>query len=302
MQLNLSARQLRAFVALVEQRSFTRAAAECHLSQPAFSAVIAAIETELGARLFDRSTRSVEPTQEGLAFEVSARQLLADLDRAWSNVRDHAEKRKGRVAIAVLPSLAADWLPAVRADFHRDFPGIEISVADVLSEPCLERVRAGTVDFALAATPGQSAELTAEPFCSDRFHLVCPAGHPLARARRLALKDLAPYPFIHMARHSSVRQYLEAALHPLRMNSLMEVEQLATVKGMVCAGLGISLVPALTLFHFQDARLCTRVLGARGLKRDVFLVRRADRTLSTAAQAFYERVVKARPRVSRQAG
>ncbi|WP_345248790.1 LysR family transcriptional regulator [Pigmentiphaga soli] len=293
--MNLSTRQLRAFVALAEQRSFTRAAAECHLSQPAFSALIAAVEQEVGARLFVRTTRSVDLTQEGAVFEASARQLLADFEASLANVRDYAQKRRGRVSIAVLPSLAAGWLPGILARFHAEYPGIELNVSDVLSEPCIDLVKTGAVDFALAATQGQSAELKTEAFCSDLFHLVCRRGHPLLLAPRLRLKDLSAYPFVHMARHSSVRQYLEAALHPLKMNTLMEVEQLATVMGMLRAGLGISAVPALTLFHFRDRALDTRPLNAPGLKRDLFLIRRADRQLSTPARALYESVMAATP-------
>ena len=106
-------------------------------------------------------------------------------------------------------------------------------------------VASSTADFALAAIRADTPALQAEPFCSDAFYLVCPEQHPLARRRKpLAVADLAGYPFIHLARHSSVRQYLEAAFHPQAMRTLMEVEQLATVTGMVRAGLGISVVPA----------------------------------------------------------
>src|SRR5881409_1988343 len=111
MQMNVSTRALHAFVTLAEQRSFTRAAALCHLSQPAFSALIRALEDNLGARLFDRTTRSVELTAEGRVFVESARRLLRDVDDALADLRDHAARRRGRVAIAVLPSLAAGWLP-----------------------------------------------------------------------------------------------------------------------------------------------------------------------------------------------
>jgi DNA-binding transcriptional LysR family regulator len=293
--MNVSTRQLRAFVALAEQRSFTRAAAECHLSQPAFSAVIVAVEEAVGARLFDRTTRRVELTQEGVLFETSARRLLSDFEASLEHVRGHAEKRHGRVSIAVLPSLAAGWLPDVLATFKQRHPGIELNVSDVLSQPCLDKVKAGTVDFALAASQGQTAELKTEVFCSDRFYLVCRSEHPLMAVKTLRLKHLAGHPFIHMARNSSVRQYLEAALHPQKLDSLMEVEQLATVMGMVRAGLGVSLVPGLTLFHFRDEALATRPFKAPGLTRNIFLVRRADRALSTPAQAFYDLVMERKP-------
>lgn len=293
---HLSTRQLDAFLALAEQRNFTRAAAQCHLSQPAFSALIRALEEDLGLRLFDRSTRHVDLTGEGQNFLESARRIRAEITSALAAVRDAATLQRGRVAVALLPSLAAGWLPEVLAAYRSSHPGIEIDIADVLSEPCIERVASGKADFALAAIRADTPELQAEPFCSDDFHLVCPADHPLARRRKpIAPADLAAYPFIHLARTSSVRQYLEAAFHPEAMHTLMEVEQLATVMGMVRAGLGVSVVPALTLFHFDQPGLVTRPLALPGLLRQIYLVRRRDRSLSVAAQALYALVMAQRP-------
>lgn len=302
--MNISSRQIDAFLALAAQRSFTRAAAQCHLSQPAFSALIRALEDGLGLRLFDRSTRHVELTAEGENFLVAAQRIRSELDSALASMRDAATLRRGRVSLALLPSLAAGWLPGVLAQFRAEHPGVELDIADVLSEPCIERVASGQADFALAAIRADTPELCAEPFCSDGFHLVCRTDHPLAErtfpvadgARAAAqLRELAEWPFIHLARHSSVRQYLEAAFHPQTMHTLMEVEQLATVMGMVRAGLGISVVPTLTLFHFQHPGLITKPLHLPGLTRQIYLVRRRDRGLSVAAQALYAQVMRQRP-------
>jgi DNA-binding transcriptional LysR family regulator len=300
MPINLGTRELNAFLVLAEQRNFTRAAALCHLSQPAFSALVKALEDTVGARLFDRTTRSVELTAEGRVLVDPARRLLRDADGALADVRDHAARRRGRVAIALLPSLAAGWLPPLLAQFHRQHPGIELDVADVLSDACIERVRAGSADFALASTRTATPELHTEEFCRDQFHLVCPRDHALARRRgRIQLKDLAPHPIVHLARSSSVRQYVEAALYPMQLHTMMELDQLSTVAGMVRAGLGITIVPSLTLFHFADPQLATRPLHAPALVRRVYLVRRADRPLSTAAAGLHQMVMAARPRVPR---
>ena len=293
--MNVSTRQLRAFVALCEQRNFTRAAAASHLSQPAFSALIRQLEDTLGARLFDRSTRHVELNAEGREFEAAARRVLAEFDAALGGVRDRAERKRGRVSVALLPSLAAGWLPQVLADFRAAYPGIELEVADVLSEPCIERVRSGQADFALAASGAggtADSDLRASRLCTDRFHLVCRADHPLAHEPRLTLKKIAPHPFIQMTRNSSVRQALDAALHPQRLNSVFEVEHLATVMGLIEAGLGISVVPALTLFHFQRETLVTRPLPLPSLTRTLYLVQRREGSLSVAAQTLHDLIVE----------
>ncbi|MES2936840.1 MAG: LysR family transcriptional regulator [Pseudomonadota bacterium] len=293
--MNLSSRDLKAVIALVEERNFTRAARRVHLSQPAFSALVAALEDGLGARLFDRSTRNVVPTPEGRVFEEAARRMLVDFESMVGDFRDHAHKRKGRVAVAALPSLAAGWLPELLAAFRATHPGIELALFDSLSETCLALLRNRQVDFAFASTGTRSDDLEALPLCRDRFHLVCRKDHPLAGQATVRLKDLAGHPFVHMSRNTSVRQRLEAALHPRELHSIVEVEHLATVTGLVRAGLGISLVPALTLFHFGHPDLAVRPLAGKGIVREIFAVRRRNEQLSVAAQALWELALARRP-------
>jgi LysR family carnitine catabolism transcriptional activator len=290
----LSAHQLRAFVQLAELKSFTRAAAASHLSQPAFSALIRALESEVGVRLFDRSTRHVDLTVEGREFLDGAQRVLAEMESALANVRERVALKRGRVALALLPSLAAGWLPNVLAAFHADFPDIELEVFDVLSENCVENVRSGRADIAIAATRVDTPELRAEPFLTDEFFLVARRGHPSLARPDPKPRDLVPFDFVHLSRNSSVRQYLDAATLPLKMRSLMEVDQLATVMGMVRAGIGITVVPALTLFHFQHPDVETRLLRWPGLRRSIYLIRRRDKGLSVAANALYLRLVEGR--------
>jgi DNA-binding transcriptional LysR family regulator len=296
MPINLSTRDLRAFLALADTRNFTRAAQRCHLSQSAFSAQVRAIETTLGARLFDRDTRSVDLTPAGRLFEPSARRLLAEFDEMVGDFRDHAARRKGRVAIAALPSLAAGWLPAVLAEYRTRYPGVDLELADRLSEECIARVRDGRVDLALASTDPNAIDLATEELCRDDFCLVCRRDHPLASKRPLRVRDASAYPFIHLERSSSVRQYLEAELHPLQMRTVLEVEHLATVAGMVAQGLGISIVPTLTLFHFENAELVVRRFAAFDLQRTIYLVRRRNASLSAAAQSMADLLRARRPR------
>jgi LysR family transcriptional regulator, carnitine catabolism transcriptional activator len=124
---------------------------------------------------------------------------------------------------------------------------------------------------------------------------VCRRDHPLARKTPLRVKDLAAHPFVHFSRASSVRQHLEAALHPQQMNTVLEVEHLTTVMGMVEEGVGITVVPALTLFEFERGSLVHRPLNIPALQRTIYLVRRADRSLSLAAQALHDLMIQRKP-------
>ena len=122
--MNFSIRQLHAFLALAETRNFTRAAAKVHLSQPALSAAIRSLEDSVGARLFHRDTRHVDLTAEGQAFEGAARRIVREVDTGLDGVRDVLERRRGKVAVALLPSLAAGWLPPILALFCERYPDI----------------------------------------------------------------------------------------------------------------------------------------------------------------------------------
>ena len=146
-----STRQWRAFLALAVQKSFTRAAVLLHLSQLAFSALAGSLEEVMGQGLFDRSTRHVDLSSEGQVFEAAARRVLAEFETAVGGARDRAALRRGRAAVALLPSLAASWLPDVLARYRADYPGVDIEVQDVLSQACVEAVRRGRAAFALAA-------------------------------------------------------------------------------------------------------------------------------------------------------
>lgn len=292
---NLSTRQIRAFLALAEQKNFTRAAQQCHLSQSAFSSLIRTLEEALGVRLFDRDTRNVELTPEGLILQAGASSLLEHLRDVLEDLGEHASGQRGRVRVAALPSLAAGWMPDLLADFLADHEGVDVEVSDVLSENCIESVRTGRTDFALASAQAVGPELQTDFFCRDHFHLVCRRDHPLSRKRRPSLASLAQEPFIHLARDSSVRQHIEAAIHPMKMNSVMELDQLSTVAGMVRAGIGITIVPALTLFHFDSPELSRQPLDAATLRREIYVIRRRDRSLSGAARTLLDFMLERRP-------
>ncbi len=292
---HLSIRVLRAFLVLCDLGNFTRAAQASHLSQPAFSALIRSLEDDVGARLFDRSTRSVQLTPEGRLFRNSARQLVDDADRALTDLADHVERRKGRVHVAAVPSLAASWLPRIFAEYRAAWPGVTLAISDLISDDCIQLVRGGQADFALAAAgvrASDASELKTTFLGQGRFHLACREDHPLARETRMTLRKMAPWPFIHMARNSSVRFALDAAMHPMQMNTVLEVETLATAIGMVAADLGICVVPALSLNQCAIQGVVTRPLPLSQLGRRMLLVRRREGSLSTAAQALHDLVLQ----------
>jgi DNA-binding transcriptional LysR family regulator len=286
---NVSIRHLQAFLALYETRNFSRAAERLHVSQSAFSAIIQKLEESVGARLFQRDTRNVHLTAEAEFFVKIARQLVGEINLAFAEVADHVARRKGKVAIAALPSIAAGWLPPVIAEYRRRYPGVAIELYDVLSDYCLELVRQGKADIALTAPGLSMAEFDTETLCSDVFFFVCHRSHALAGKKRLRIKELANCEFIHLARTTSVRQQIDAVMGPdTIVNTGLEVEQLATAAGLVAAGIGVTLVPELALFQFRHPQLVAIPLDAPALVRPILIVKRKGHPLSIAADGLLQ--------------
>jgi LysR family carnitine catabolism transcriptional activator len=289
--MNLSTRQLRAFLALADLRSFTRAAEQMHLSQPAFSSLIRSLEDTLAARLFDRDTRKVDLTAAGRRFERAAREVLSHFDDVMGSVcRDLSIV--DRVAVAGSPSLCARFLPVVVADYRRKHPAIDIEVVDALPQPCVDLVREGKVDLALSTVDAKDADIHKELLCLDRFYVVCRKDHVLAGKAVVTIEELVQHPFIHFTTTTRLRHQIDAALRPHKPNAVMEVERLEAVRGLVESGVGISLVPSLTLSHFSSSQLAIKPLAAPGIVREVFLLTTAGRTPSAAADALAEPIRK----------
>jgi DNA-binding transcriptional LysR family regulator len=286
--INLSSRDLEAFLALAESQHFTRAAERCHLSQSAFSQKIARIERTAGVALFERSTRHVTLTPEGEVFAEEVRRIQSDLQHALAHLNELATRRVGKVAIAALPSVAAVWMPQVIARYRAAHPNIRIALFDALAGGGLSLLREGRVDIAITAG-GDLREFDVTQLRSERFHLVCPRKHPFAAQKSISLSQLDGQDIVHLARSSSVRQHLEAAGVTARTGEL-EVEHLATVAALVAKGLGVSVVPELTLFHFQRAGLASVPVRDAALRRPIMLARRKGKALSVAARAMVDEI------------
>ncbi|RYY93687.1 MAG: LysR family transcriptional regulator, partial [Comamonadaceae bacterium] len=180
---------------------------------------------------------------------------------------------------------------------HQRHPGITLTLHDVVSDACIARVRDGSVDFAVASRPPEGEDMETRLLSEDNFYLVCRRGHPLSSKGGLRARDLAGHGFISLSHDSSVRQNLDRALHPVKLQTVMQLEHLATVAGMVQAGLGITVVPELTLFQFTRPGLVVRPLKIPGLARSIYVVRRRGRTLSAAASALYDHMMSERGKI-----
>lgn len=284
--MNLTLRQMKAFAALVTMRNFTRAAEHCSLTQSAFSTLISNLESDIGVRLFARNTRNVELTAEGEVFLNIVNHLLPETERALSEMRDHVQRRKGRVVVAALPTIFSALLPSIISAFLRDYPGIELVIEDASNGTCVDLVRNRRADFALCAFAASSADLTSETLAWDTFYFVCKKDHPLANRKRLSAADLQGQPIIVFEKGSSIRQHLDAAIYPKQWIHAFQVNTLSTGVGLVTAGLGTTIVPTLALPQFDLRHLRAIPVSLSINRREICLLRRKDSSESLAAQAF----------------
>ncbi|MFC0626397.1 LysR family transcriptional regulator [Kribbella deserti] len=239
-------RHLEHFVAVAEQRHFTRAAEAMSISQSGLSASIRALERELHASLFVRNTRSVELTEAGRALLVEGRRTLASAAAAREAVAAVQGLLRGSLSVGLEQCLGVVNVPAILAQFRAAHPGVEISVRQGGSTPMLEELASGRLDVAFVATGGEPVpDVTLRPLASESMVLVCPPDHRLVGGGPIALEKLAGESFIDFdrtwgARAITDRAFEAAAIeHPVSL----EVNDVHTLLALVSHGLGVALVP-----------------------------------------------------------
>jgi DNA-binding transcriptional LysR family regulator len=245
----LELRQLEHFVAVAEEQHFTRAASRLHIVQSGLSASIRALEDEMGAALFERTTRRVKLTQSGQAFLDEARRVLSAAKIARMVVADMQQLQRGRLMIGAIQGLTPFLdLPKLLGDFHRQHPNIEIHLCFDETGVLMEGVLEGRLDIAITQfveTP--PAELTARMIACDPLVLACPSDHRLAGQQNLQLADILQENFIDLPIAHGTRQLVDQsfAAAGLPRRSAYEVNDLTMQLDMVAHGLGVALVPEL---------------------------------------------------------
>ncbi len=282
-------RQAAYVVAVVDEGSFTAAAASIPVSQPALSQAVASLERELGAPLFHRIGRRVQLTPAGEAFVAPARRMLRDAAIARSAVADVAGLTQGRLDIVALPTLVVEPLVDLVGRFRRAHPGVLVRIVEPEdADAVLDRVRDGTCELGLGDTPVSDRPLVTDHLGDQRLLAVLPPGTPIAAGRDLPVSRLAGFPLITGPRGTSTRRLVAQALgqSDTDVDPCLGVvtEHREAIVPLVMAGAGAAVLP-------EPIALAAAALGAviaplsPAIQRPVVLVRRTG-TLSAAAVAF----------------
>ena len=188
--------QLRYFVAVAEERHFTKAARGLRVAQPSVSRAIRVLEEELGTPLFHRMTGNVALTPAGETLLPWARRVLADVDGATGEVRELADLRRGRLAVGATPSLTITLLPPALAKFHMAFPGIELVLHEAGSRDLVAELEQGALDVALVIMPVRHENLETAPLLREELVIAVPHDHPLASRKTVPIADLKGVPLV----------------------------------------------------------------------------------------------------------
>ena len=282
-------RHIEAFLAVARCGSFTRAASELHVSQPALTVQIHQLEAALGLRLFDRNNRNVALTQPGRELLGPFERVLLEIQSIVEHAHDVAAHRRGVVTVACLPSIAAGFLPQAIAELAARHQGIAVRVRDVVGARVVELVKSGDVDFGLGICGRGDRELSEEPLFVDRLAAFVPKDHPLARRRVISLRMAAAHPLILTRRDSSVRELIERALdhEALSVTVAQEATYMTTALEMAAAGLGVAILPDGKITASSSA---VRRVAIRNpvLTRRIGIIMKTGRSLSPAAQKLLD--------------
>jgi len=286
--MNITLRQLRAFVALAHTSSFTEAAASLHVTQSALSGLIKELEQTLGVQVVNRSTRKVGLSDAGREFYPLVARLLQDLDGALDTISDLKALKRGLVRIAAPQLMAASVLPEVMAGFKQQYPDIEIRLLDCMVEQVLPKVHSGEADLAVGPERESSPDIDAQTLFEIPFVVVFRADHPLNKKKRVTWDDALRYPVIALKGEFThrLRADLHESLHDEALNPANEVGFMTTAFAMVSAGLGVTTCLPYASSLIRLHQLQSRPLMDPVARRKFFVFTRKDRPLSPAAQRF----------------
>jgi DNA-binding transcriptional LysR family regulator len=288
----MDTRQLRAFVAVVERKSFSRAAEQLGLTQPAVSLQIRSLEKRFGRQLLDRSGRRVEPTEAGRRLYRRAQRLLALEEQLVEDVVAETDgELRGRIEIGASTGPGGGVVPLLLCEFQLRNPEVEISLSVFDTQRVVELVADRELELGVVGAARRHRSVVFEPFFRDEVVLVCAPGHRFA-GKQLSLERLREEPLIVMQEGAGVRQVIEDELRGAgaRLRDFdvrLELGLQESVKSAVGAGYGVSFISRSAV----EAELAAGTLAAaevEGLEpsREISLVRSSGRPLTHAAEAF----------------
>jgi LysR family carnitine catabolism transcriptional activator len=285
---SVTIRQLRAFLAVAEDASITRAAQRLHLTPSALSMLISTLEGELAVRLFERTTRRIALTDAGQELLPSIQKVFANLDTAFDGLRQLSDRRSGRFSVATSPLLSATLLPTLLASFRVRYPDIRIELFDLPVEEIAHAVRSGQADFGVRTEGTDMQDLVSTTLYQDKLMLACLGSHPLAQKREVRWSALADEDLVLLRHGSGLRTLVDRGFAEVGevARPVFEVSHVTTAVGLVEAGLAISILPSYALTRTRSISVVAVPLVAPVMQRNIVAITDSQRQLSAPCEAF----------------
>ncbi len=290
----MDTRQLAAFCAVVERKSFSQAADRLGVTQPAVSLQVRALEKRLGTRLLDRSGRRVEPTEAGLRLYRGAQRILSLEEQLLDEVAGEGEgELSGELQIGASTGPAAIVVPLLLCEFQRAHPAVRVSLAVSDTHTVVERVAARELELGIVGAARRHRAVRFEPFFDDEVILACPPGHDFA-GRTVSLDELREESLIVMQEGAGVRQIVEDELRSIgtRLRDLdvrLELGLQESVRSAVQAGYGVTFISRSAVEpELAAGSLTAAKVEGLDARREISLARASGRTPTRAADAFVE--------------
>jgi len=287
--------QLRYFVAVADEGSFSRAAAKVRVAQPSLSQQIRKLEAEVGQPLFDRLPRSVVLTEAGRCLIDYARQILASIGDARRSIDELKDEVSGRLAVGAIPTIAPYILPELVGKFQKHYPEVSLEIVEDVTDGITRRVEAGELDVALASTCQQSPTLRRESVGNEPLLALVPEGHPLAKKTLVELDDLKSQRFLLLHEMHCLSQQVHHLLESRRLRPEIALagSQLGTIANMVAAEIGVSIVPQMMVKHRATSGCVSLPFAPPVPERELNLLYNPLRFQSKAAAAFRQEAAAA---------
>jgi DNA-binding transcriptional LysR family regulator len=288
--MNFKLRQLQGFAGAARHGSFSAAAKELAMTQPAFSQLIRELEIALHVKLFERTTRRIELTEAGRRLLSMIERPLDDLNDAFKFVRDLAAGTRGRLAFASLPSVAFGIATHALARFKARYPAIAVRLIEDQNFTILDRVLHREVDFGIGTLATPNRELVFRELLRDELQAVFPADHALEQKKRVTWRDLSLQPLVLLPKKSSVRELSDRglAVSGRGREPDYEVANMVTALSMVRARLGVTVLPRISLNELNMKGLRASRINDPHPDRRIGIITRADRSLAAPAAAYVE--------------
>jgi DNA-binding transcriptional LysR family regulator len=289
-QSHMDFEQLKTFLEVWRQKSFSRAAEKLLITQPAVSAQIRSLEKEMGAVLFDRKGGKVTFTAAGRVFEPFAEHSVETQRHIMMTIAELQRSPRGEISISANESTSLYVLPNVFAEFKKQYTKVSLTIVRSDKSRTMEALINREVDFGVVSLPIKDQRFKVEQISKDEIVLVVPAGHPLCKSTKVTLEQLARFPLL-LPKAGRQRELLDNIfrMHDYHPRTVMEVESSELLKRFIVAGLGMGFLPRTTVLEDAKAGLvCMMQVEGVRLSRDLGLIYLKDKTLTRAAQSFLD--------------